>query len=172
MSAKTKLRGRMWRLLLETSVKNPLLSPRQLAPIVGMSEGTVAAIMKSDAFREKRTEMILERYGAQIAQIRDKLFDVTGDLLDEIKSRIQNQTSPISDQMLLKLLEVLTPHTAEKLSESTAQAPSTGVNGVNITLNIEDLNRGQRMLEQRSQTIDVTPYVPADTRKLPQSSGR
>jgi hypothetical protein len=166
---KQKLRGRTWRLILDTSVANPLLSPRQLAPILGLSEGMLASVMKSDAFREKRTEMILERYGGQIAEIRGKLFDVTGDLLDEIKSRIHNQTEPISDQMMLKLLELLTPHTAEKLSDAQGQQPGGVSPGVNITLNLEDLNRGQRRLEERSQTIDVTPYADNHIRKLPQS---
>lgn len=149
----------IFRRILELSAEFPALEPPQIAQLLEMHPNVVRSIMASDAFKDKRAKLIVEKHGDKLLGIRGKIFDTSYAVLEALHTRIMENPGSVSDAMLLKLAEFFTPYAAKRIEEAPLP-PGQGGQSINIMIGQESLEGARRRVEERGRTIDL----PSSTR--------
>ena len=163
---KRPLRSRSYLAILEMSVENPQLGPKEIAELLKRDVTFVGAIMRSDHFLEERAGLILHRYGDKLAGMRAKLIDTASNVLDAINRRISDPNSICEDNTLTAIAEMLLDRSGLDLKQASAQ-PGNATH-VQINISQDDLNRGRALQAQKAETIHVSrPPLIGQQRSLP-----
>lgn len=150
-------------MIMRISVEHPLLTVEQIAALLQRPLPQVSAIMRNDAFLERRARLIMERYGHKITGIRGQLLDTASDALTAIRQRIADPNSDVAPETLLKAADWLMKFVAAPIDQTpTAAAAAQGVAqgaSANVTINLtpSDLNRAIEARNHAIRTIDLTP---------------
>jgi hypothetical protein len=155
MREKKKIKARTFHAILEIAVENPMLTPEQVAALLGRDVSFVKHVMQSDAFLELRAKRIIERYGEKINGIKGKILDTTADAIDAIRARIANPDATVNEAILLEAVKFLMPYVSPTIHDQN-KPPEPG-SGVTITLNLSDMQRAKQIQAERAHAIDITP---------------
>jgi hypothetical protein len=152
------MRGPTYTLILEMSVGHPLLTPEQIAALVGRNPAVVKAVMRSDEFLERRAYLLLERYGDQIHNVRHKLLDVADAMLDAVMKRIaDSEDAPV--QVLLDAARWIMPFVATPMADPNVKTPLPAQNTVNIfSVPQQALENARQLQAERARTITIPPH--------------
>lgn len=152
------MRRRTYKAILELSARHPMLNPRDLALMLGANEQWVRQVMKSDAFKAQRAQLIEELFGPKLEEIRNKMLDTTSKLIEAIAHRIADPDAIVSEDTLLKATALLLDRIAPVKGASLPQTNTPPAQHVKIVLNgvsPEDLDRARQAALNRSPILEL-----------------
>jgi hypothetical protein len=152
-----RVRGPTYNLILEMSVGNPLLTPEQIAALVGRNSTVVRTVMRSDEFLEHRARLLLERYGDKMENVRHKILDLADTMLDALQRRIvENESSDATPQNLLDAVKWLMPFVTAPVADPNMKQQPPAHPTVNIFhVPQSDLEHARQAQLERSRTISL-----------------
>jgi hypothetical protein len=155
------LKRKTYKAILELSARHPMLDPKDLALMLGSEVGWVRQVMKSDAFKAQRAQLIEELFGPRLKEIQNKMLDTTEALIDAIRQRIANPDAIVSEETLLKATQLLLDRIIPvKNGPATIQPPSQPAQNIKMVFNgisAEDIERARRSALDRGAMITLEP---------------
>jgi hypothetical protein len=151
---KIKVRSRTYEAILELTVEHPMLTPQEVASLLGRNLQVVLTIMRSDAFLDLRAKGILERHGDKIKNVRSRVLDTADAILNAIQERVANPEKEIPLPHLVEAGRFLMEYITPKQDKPDAAMPgAASVNVFNISQ--DDVRRAQALQVRHANEINL-----------------
>ena len=159
-----RAKRRSYRAILELSARHPLLTPNDLALMIGANAKWVRSVMKSDSFLAQRAQLVQELFGPQLQELNAKMLKTAGDLIDSINRRIANPDAVVSEGTLLKAAELLLDRILPGKNNggnftAPQQQPAQNLKIVFNGVSPEDIARARSLALQRGSLITLEPQA-------------
>lgn len=153
-----QLRRKSYRAILELSSRHPLLSPKDIALMIGASEPWVKKVMSSDAFRAQRAILVEKLFGPQLEVLRSKMMTTADMLVQAVAEKIAHPDAEANGEVILKALTTILDRimpVKQVIAPPPPPAPSNTTINIATGVTPEDMARARARILSHGASIPL-----------------